>query len=99
MKKPLIKVHMLPGVSTFARVGLPRITSHPSIMTGVPCVRGLRMPVATIVKLLAAGWTPQHVLQEYPVLELEDIRQALAFAAWSTDEQYVPLVSPREISR
>jgi uncharacterized protein (DUF433 family) len=91
MKKIVIKVHTLPGAMTFARMGLPRITTHPSMMTGVPCVRSLRIPVATIVKLLAAGWTPHRVLQEYPLLELEDIRQALSFAAWQTDEQYVPL--------
>ncbi len=51
--------------------------------------------MATIVKLVAAGWSVEQVLQEYPVLEREDIQQALAFAAWHTEEHYLPLVAAR----
>ena len=91
MKRVPIKVHTVTGGLTFARLGLPRITTSPNVMTGVPCIRGFRVPVATVMKLLAAGWTPPRVIQEYPFLELEDIRQALAFAAWQTDEHYLPL--------
>lgn len=76
---------------TFASIGFPRITVDPAVMTGQPCIRGLRMPVATVVKLVASGLTPPQILQEYPFLESEDIHQALSFAAWHTEESYVLL--------
>ena len=76
---------------TFAHIGLPRITVNPAVMTGQPCIRGLRMPVVTLMKLIAAGWTTDQVLREYPFLEPEDLHQALSFAAWHTDEHYLPL--------
>jgi len=49
------------------------------------------MPVVTLMKLIAAGWTTDQVLREYPFLEPEDLHQALSFAAWHTDEHYLPL--------
>ena len=58
-----------------------RITVEPAQMGGVPCVRGLRIPVATVVGLVAQGMTEARIVAEYPDLEVEDIRQALAFAA------------------
>lgn len=61
-------------------------------MGGAPCIRGLRIPVATIVKLLAAGMTEDQILQDYPDLERDDIREALAFAAEAVNERQLPLV-------
>src|ERR1035437_9451412 len=59
----------------------PRITVDPAKMGGVPCVRGLRIPVATIVGMVAEGMTEQQILAAYPSLELDDIRESLRYAA------------------
>ena len=58
-----------------------RITVDPLKMAGEPCIRGMRMPVSTVVRLLGEGWTEQEILDEWDNLELEDIRAALRFAA------------------
>lgn len=68
-----------------------RITVNPAQMGGVPCVRGLRIPVATVVGLVAQGMAEARILAEYPDLEVEDIREALAFAAAAVDERQLPL--------
>jgi uncharacterized protein (DUF433 family) len=73
---------------------LPRITLDPSVMGGKPCVRGLRVTVGTIVGLVAAGHTEREILELYPYLEADDIRQALAYAAWRAEESEVTLTSP-----
>lgn len=70
---------------------LTRITFDPRTMGGKPCIRGMRVTVGTIVGLLAAGHTPQQVLNAYPYLEEEDLREALAYAAWRAEEIDVPL--------
>ena len=70
-----------------------RITSHPAQMGGVPCIRGLRIPVATIIGLLAQGMSRAQVLADYPDLEPEDIEEALRYAAAALDERQIPLVS------
>jgi uncharacterized protein (DUF433 family) len=57
-----------------------RITVNPNQMGGVPCIRGLRIPVATVVSMVAEGMTFDEILENYPDLELADIHQALAFA-------------------
>ncbi len=54
-----------------------RITVNPNQMGGVPCIRGLRIPVATVVGMIADGMTEQEILKAYPDLELEDIHDAL----------------------
>ena len=59
---------------------------NPEVMGGKPCIRGMRVTVGTIVGLLAVGHTEGRVLELYPFLELEDIRQALAYAAWRSEE-------------
>lgn len=64
-----------------------RITFDPRIMGGRACIRGMRIPVALIVNLVANGMTPDEILQEYPDLEAEDIRQALQYAADLADEE------------
>jgi uncharacterized protein (DUF433 family) len=68
-----------------------RITVDPEQMGGVPCVRGLRIPVATVLRLLAGGLTEQKILSEYPDLEIEDIRERLHYAAASALERELPL--------
>jgi len=64
-----------------------RITVNPNQMGGVPCVRGLRIPVATVLRMLAGGMRQQEILAEYPDLEPEDIRECLRFAAVSAMER------------
>jgi uncharacterized protein (DUF433 family) len=58
-----------------------RITINPRVMVGVPCIRGLRIPVATVVACIADGMTFQEVLDAYPSLEEDDIREALRYAS------------------
>jgi len=70
-----------------------RITASSDQMGGVPCVRGLRIPVATVVGMLAEGMTDEEILQAYPDLELEDIREALRFAAEAVRERELPLAA------
>jgi uncharacterized protein (DUF433 family) len=68
-----------------------RITVDPAQMGGVPCVRRLRIPVATVLRLLAGGLTEGEILAEYPDLESEDIRECLRFAAAWAMERELPL--------
>jgi uncharacterized protein (DUF433 family) len=70
---------------------LQRITRDPAVMGGRPCIRGMRVTVGTIVGLLAADRTHEEILQAYPYLEPEDIRAALSYAAWRTEEVELPL--------
>jgi Uncharacterized conserved protein len=69
-----------------------RITVAPEQMGVVPCIRGLRIPVATILAMLAEGMTEQEILNAYSDLEPEDIREALRFAAEAVQERQLPLV-------
>ena len=69
-----------------------RITAKPDQMGGTPCIRGLRIPVATVVGLVAQGMTTEQILDEYPDLEPEDIQQALRYAAVAVDERQLPIV-------
>ncbi|MDP2981704.1 MAG: DUF433 domain-containing protein [Candidatus Latescibacter sp.] len=73
---------------------LTRITFDPNVMGGKPCIRGLRVTVGTIVGLVAAGYSTADILKAYPYLEEEDIREALTYAAWRTEEIELPLVKP-----
>jgi uncharacterized protein (DUF433 family) len=58
-----------------------RISVDPRVMGGVPCVRGTRIPVATIMGMLAGGMTPAAILQEFSQLSADDLEQAQRFAA------------------
>jgi uncharacterized protein (DUF433 family) len=60
---------------------LSRITRDPNICHGKPVIRGLRYPVSTLLELLASGMTPEEILQDYPDLEMNDLRAALLYAA------------------
>ncbi|ODS01028.1 hypothetical protein AUC71_03285 [Methyloceanibacter marginalis] len=71
-----------------------RITVDPARMGGVPCIRGLRIPVATVVGLVAEGMTEAEILAAYPDLEGPDIREALQFAAEAVGERELPLAIP-----
>ena len=70
---------------------LERITVDPAQMDGVPCVRHLRIPVATVLRLLAGGVAEDEILSEYPDLEREDIRECPRFAAASAMERELAL--------
>jgi uncharacterized protein (DUF433 family) len=69
-----------------------RITVDAQKMGGAPCIRGLRIPVATVVHMVAGGMTEAEILQAYPDLEAEDIREALRYAAEAVRERELPLV-------
>lgn len=66
-----------------------RITHNPNIMAGKPTIRGMRITVSMIVRQLAEGETAESLLARYPHLEPEDIREALAYAAWRLEERDV----------
>lgn len=70
---------------------LDRITIDPNVMGGQPCIRELRIPVSVIIRLLAAGKTIKEIIEIYPELEEEDIRQALKYASWVTSEKVFQL--------
>jgi uncharacterized protein (DUF433 family) len=65
-----------------------RITTDATQMGGVPCLRGLRIPVATIVSLVAEGHSADHIIALYPDLEPEDVREALLFAAEQFENEH-----------
>jgi len=62
-------------------------------MGGVPCMRGLRIPVATVVGMVADGMSVEQILEAYPDLEREDVGEALRYAADAVREREIPLVS------
>jgi uncharacterized protein (DUF433 family) len=64
-----------------------RITFDANIMGGRACIRGMRIPVSVVVRQIAHGATTEEILQGYPDLEPEDIRQAMEYAAWLTEEE------------
>ena len=70
-----------------------RITTDPARMGGVPCIRNLRIPVATVVEMVADGMTASEILSAYPDLEAADIREALRFAAEAVRERELPMLS------
>jgi uncharacterized protein (DUF433 family) len=71
-----------------------RITVNPRQMGGMPCIRGLRIPVATVVGMIADGMTETDILAAYPDLAAEDIREALQYAAEAVRERELPLMGP-----
>jgi uncharacterized protein (DUF433 family) len=70
-----------------------RITVNPGQMAGVPCIRGLRIPVATVVGMVADEMTTAEILAAYPDLQAEDIREALNYAAETVRERELPVVT------
>jgi len=74
-------------------VGFTRITVDAAQMGGVPCIRGLRIPVATVVGLVADGLGEAEILALYPDLEASDIRESLRYAAEAVRERDLPLAA------
>ena len=70
-----------------------RITVRPDQIGGVPCIRGLRIPVATVVDMVATGMRAKEILAAYPDLEAEDIEEALHYAAEAVRERELPLTA------
>ena len=71
-----------------------RITVDPKQMGGVPCIRGLRIPVATVVGMVADGMAEAEILEAFPDLEREDLPEALKYAAEALRERELPLTTP-----
>lgn len=69
-----------------------RITVDPRLMGGVPCLRGLRIPVAAVVAMVADGMSETEILAAYPDLQREDLAEALRYAAEAVRERELPLV-------
>ena len=70
-----------------------RITVRPDQMGGAPCIRSLRIPVATVVDMVADGMSKDEILAAYPDLEAEDIEEALHYAAEAVRERELPLAA------
>ena len=68
-----------------------RITISPGQMGGIPCIRGLRIPVSIVVGMIADGMADAEILRSFPDLQLEDIREALRYAAEAVRERELPL--------
>jgi uncharacterized protein (DUF433 family) len=73
-------------VTVFDRVNIDH-----QIMGGVPCIRGTRIPVATVVGMVADGMTEDEIVTDFPQLSVDDIREALRYAAAAVDERELPL--------
>jgi len=80
-------------VGRSAKIAFDRITVRAEQMGGVPCIRGLRIPVATVVAMVADGMSREEILAAYPDLEAEDIEQALRYAAEAVRERELPLAA------
>ena len=68
-------------------LGFDRITFDPAVMGGRACIRGMRVTVSLVVNLVANGMSTDEILEAYPYLEAEDVRQALNYAAWLAQEE------------
>jgi uncharacterized protein (DUF433 family) len=71
-------------------LGFDRITIDPDILGGKACIRGMRISVSLIVNLVANGMTGPEIIAEYPNIEEEDAAQALRYAAWASDDVFIP---------
>ena len=71
-----------------------RISADPDKMAGVPCIRDLRFPVASVVAMVAEGMTVEEILAEHPILEADDVAEALRYAALAVQERELPLRLP-----
>lgn len=73
---------------------LDRITVDPAVCQGQPTIRGMRITVSVILRMLAGGATVAEVLEAYPELEEQDVRQAMRYAAWRVSDQLRPAIKP-----
>ena len=74
--------------------GFDHISFDPNIMSGKACIRGMRVTVSLVLNLVAQGMSIPEIIEAYPYLEPEDIRQSLRYAAWLADES----IQPTEVS-
>ena len=74
-------------------VTFPGITVDHRVMGGVPCIRGTRIPVATVVGMVAEGMTTTEIVADFPQLSLEDVQEALRYAAVAVDERELPITA------
>ena len=81
------------GRGKLESMSFARITVRADQMDGAPCIRGLRIPVATVVGMLADGMSDAEILASYPDLEAEDIREAMRYAAEAVRERELPLAA------
>lgn len=72
-------------------MAFPRVSVDHRVMGGVPCIRGTRIPVATVVGMVAEGMPADEILRDFPQLTAEDVREALRYAAAAVDERELPL--------
>ena len=72
-------------------LGFARSTFDPNVMGGRACIRGMRITVCLMVNLVANGMSVEEIVETYPYLEPDDVRQALQYAAWLTEESVHPL--------
>ena len=72
-------------------IGFDRITFNSQIMGGRACVRGMRVTVSLILNLVANGMSTEEILNTYPYIEPDDIRQSLHYAAWLAEEELYPM--------
>jgi uncharacterized protein (DUF433 family) len=82
------------AIATEHAMKFTRITVDSGKMGGVPCIRGLRIPVATVVSMIADGMTADEILAAYPDLQREDIDESLRYAAEALRERGLPLTVP-----
>ena len=84
-------VAAIPTAGRYAwRMAFERISVDPKIMGGVPCIRGTRIPVSSILGYLAAGMTPEEMLADFPGLTLDDVHEALRYGAAAVSERELP---------
>ena len=72
-------------------VEINRITHDPQVMGGRACIRGMRITVSLVLNLVASGMSTDEIIEAYPYLESEDVRQCLQYAAWLAEESIHPL--------
>jgi uncharacterized protein (DUF433 family) len=87
--RPAVEQHRNKGAYRLRQ--FERITFEPGKMGGRACIGGLRVTVSLVVNLSANGMTPAQIVEAYPYLELEDVRQALQYAAWLASETILPI--------
>jgi len=78
-------------ITEASMVEFERITFSQDVMGGRACIRGMRITVSLLVNLVANGMDTEAIIEAYPYLEPDDIRQALRFAAWLAEETVHPL--------
>ena len=72
-------------------MGFDRITFDSQVMGGRACVRGMRVTVSLILNLVANGMSTEEILDAYPYIERDDIRQVLHYAAWLAEDELYPI--------